>query len=65
MADGGTVLEYSSVVCGDEERFEVKVIQPEKPDKLFSDCTAFASLSPNRKWAMLEGDLVDMDLWAI
>ncbi|MFN0118032.1 MAG: hypothetical protein ACKVQC_07075 [Elusimicrobiota bacterium] len=60
---GFPLLEYTRVICGDRERFEVKLINSNGTENFLSDCTAVAALSPDGKLAFLESGIINTHLW--
>ena len=57
--DGASVVEYIRVVCGDRDRFDVRVRTREEEPETVGECSATAAVSPDDRYVFLEKGIVD------
>ena len=57
--DGANVVELTRVICGDRDRFDVRISAGNDDSEPVGECSASAAVSPDGRYVLLESGIVD------
>ncbi len=61
--DGASIVEFVRVICGDRDRFDVRVVTGPREAESVGECSASAAVSPDDRYVLLEHGIVDRIAW--
>lgn len=59
--DGASIVEFTRVICGDRDRFDVRITSLRGDTESAGECTASAAVSPDGRYVFLENGIVDLE----